>query len=631
MLTKSLSDSKSLWTIFSVSALLLVLAGLTLGQGTKQVLPTAQDGWQHATRFSPAPLSNRSQPLVLKLRDENYQTEEPPELTQVAVRPGVWQPEGLVPAKTGLPGNSIPRVITPAVPSSTGAPAETNPEKLQLRISARYQDPKMLSFLAQTSMQQMSSLYLEASRTIDTRHVAPNSYEDRTDAALEGLRRALHNPEFLKAAGARGSDQNLQNAISSVTQMIEAQPARSAEESLGVMQFAADTISRELGIRQEVVALEFMNSVLDSLDRYSSFLPERVGHSPGADAADDMVHSAGTHATAGLEERIVGVGIEMKRHDNGALIMGTIDGGSAAEAGIKKGDVLVRIGKQPLTGMSLNQIADLVSGPAGSTVDIQIDRAGQRYGATLVRRQVYVSSVSGATMVDSTHKVGYVKLKQFSESSAEDLEKAMWSLYNNGMNSLVLDLRGNPGGLLTEAVQVSDLFLPTGVIVSTKGRTASDNTTENAKRTHTWNLPLVVLVDENSASASEIFAAAIQDNGRGVVVGRNTYGKGTVQTHFPLNTVSGVLKLTTAKFYAPSGREMAGAGVAPDYTVTKSNEELAQGLTDDHDVQAAIEVCTTNLPSQLAKAAGQGKKLQARIQAPRVFEELPAPGEAVER
>jgi carboxyl-terminal processing protease len=623
------SNVKSLWTLISVSSLLLLLGGLTLGlaQESQLVLPTAQDGWHHTSPVSPAPLYQDSRQLVLELRDENHRTEEPPELIQVAVRPEVWQSIKISPANLNVPANLSAPVRVPSA-SPTGAPSEINPEKQQLRISSRYQDPKMLSFLASTSMQQMASLYLEASRTIDSRHVAPTSYEDRTDAALEGLLRALQNPEFLKAAGARGSDANLQSATTSIQEMLDAQPARSAEESLGVMQFAADTLSRQLGVRQEVVALEFMNAVLDSLDKYSSFMPERVGQSPGA--AMEPIHSA-AHSTAGLEERIVGVGIEMKKHDNGALIMGTVEGGSAAEAGIQRGDILVRIGSQPLTGMSLNQIADLVSGPAGSTVDIQIDRAGQRYSATLERRQVYVSSVGGATMVDATHKVGYVKLKQFSESSAEDLEKAMWKLYNGGMDSLVLDLRGNPGGLLTEAVQVSDLFLPAGVIVSTKGRTASDNTTETAKRAKTWSLPLVVLVDENSASASEIFAAAIQDNGRGVVVGRNTYGKGTVQTHFPLNTAAGVLKLTTAKFYAPSGREMAGVGVAPDYAVKTANEDSAQGLTDDNDVQAAIEVCATDLPSQLAKAAGQGKKLSPRVSVPRVFEELPAPGDAVER
>ena len=233
--------------------------------------------------------------------------------------------------------------------------------------------------------------------------------------------------------------------------------------------------------------------------------------------------------------------------------------------------------------------------------------------------------MAGVQIVDPTRKVGYVKLKQFSESSAEDLEKAMWKLYNNGMNSLVIDLRGNPGGLLTESIQVSDLFLPSGVIVSTKGRNASDNTTESAKRAKTWNLPLVVLVDENSASASEIFAAAIQDNGRGVVVGRHSYGKGTVQTHFPLTTVSGILKLTTAKFYAPSGREMAGAGVTPDYLVKNANEETATTLAEDNDLKQAIEVVQTGLPQQMAKAAGQGKKLSVQPASPQAYEELAAP------
>lgn len=231
-------------------------------------------------------------------------------------------------------------------------------------------------------------------------------------------------------------------------------------------------------------------------------------------------------------------------------------------------------------------------------------------------------------MVDPTRKVGYVKLKQFSESSAEDLEQAMWTLHNAGMNSLVLDLRGNPGGLLTESIQVSDLFLPAGVIVSTKGRNASDNTTETAQRAKTWKLPLVVLVDENSASASEIFAAAIQENGRGVVVGRRSYGKGTVQTHFPLTTVAGVLKLTTAKFYSPSGREMAGAGVTPDYVVQNANEESAASLAEDHDLQTAFEAIQTGLPQQLAQAAGQGKKLSTKpASSPHVFEELPAPAQ----
>ena len=598
---------RPLWTLAAFSSLLLILGGVTLSlaQETRLVLPSAFEGWQSQNPTTPDRLHGEKHSPAIHLLSQHRTVEDSPDLMQVAVRPETLRPSENIPASYAPPAPAQRPLSVPAV-----QPHEISTEKLQLRISSRYQDPKMLSVLSSTNMRQMSALFLEVSRTIDARHVSPTSYEVRTAAALEGLLRALENPEFLKVAGASGSDADLQQATASLTEMINQQPARSAEEAVGVMQWAADTLNQQLGIRQEIVALEFVNATLDSLDKYSSFMPNKVGNAPSAQA---------NSATASLEERIVGVGIEMKTHAQGALLMGTVEGGSAAEAGLKRGDVLIRIGKRPLTGMSLNQIAELVSGPAGSTVDIQIDRAGKKYAATLERRSVYVGSVAGATLVDATRKVGYVKLKQFSESSAEDLDKAMWKLYNAGMNSLVLDLRGNPGGLLTESIEVSDLFLPSGVIVSTKGRNASDNTTETAKRAKTWNLPLVVLVDENSASASEIFAAAIQENGRGVVVGRHSYGKGTVQTHFPLTTVSGVLKLTTAKFYSPTGREMAGAGVTPDYVVKNANEETAASLAEDHDLQTAFEALETGLPQQLAKAAGQGKKLSTkRVSAPAV-------------
>ncbi len=618
----STPSRRPLWTLSAVFSLLLILGGVTLSlaQETRLVLPTSFEGWQPPT--TPDSLHGEFNTPAIHHLGQHLKAEQPPDLLRVAVRPEIFRPATNQPVNYAPPSNDdLPAPMQRPLSKPTTQPAENNEEKLQLRISSRYQDPKMLSVLKSTNMRQMSSLFVEVSKTIDARHVSPTSYEVRTAAALEGLVRALANPEFLKVSGARGSDADLQQATTSLHEMMNQQPARSAEDAMGVMQWAADTLNQQLGIRQEIVALEFLNATLDSLDKYSSFMPNKVGNAPSAQA---------NLATAGLEERIVGVGIEMKKHDKGALIMGTVEGGSAAEAGLKRGDVLIRIGQQSLTGMSLNQIAELVSGPANSTVDIQIDRAGKRYGATLERRSVYVGSVTGATMVDDTRKVGYVKLKQFSESSAEDLEKAMWKLYNAGMNSLVLDLRGNPGGLLTESIEVSDLFLPSGVIVSTKGRTPSDNTTESAKRAKTWNLPLVVLVDENSASASEIFAAAIQENGRGVVVGRHSYGKGTVQTHFPLTTVSGVLKLTTAKFYSPTGREMAGAGVTPDYVVQAANEETAASLVDDNDLKTAVEAIETGLPQQLAKAAGQGKKLGTRpVSAPRVFEELSAP--AVER
>lgn len=607
-------ERMTFWPISTFFSVLLMIGGVTLclGQEARGILPAINSPGEFYDVSAPDRLHGETPKHAIDLLSSFHKVEEPPDLVHVAVRPDALRPAMIQPIEKSL-SDSIRNPV--AVPSAQ--PPAVDVEKLQHRISSRYQDPKMLSMLNSTNMRELTTLFVEVSQTIDARHVNPTSYEIRTRAALEGLMRALENPDFLKAAGAQGADINLQQAADELRQMIESQPARSTEESLGIMQWAADTLNQHLQVRQEIVALEFLNATLDSLDKYSAFLPSKGSSPPGAQAS---------LVTAGLEERIVGVGIEMKQHDLGALIVGTVEGSPASEAGIKRGDVLISIGRQSLAGQSLGQIADQVAGPAGSLVDIQIDRAGQKYVATLERRSVYVSSVGSVQYLDPQKKIGYVRLKQFSESSAEDLEKAMWKLYNGGMDSLVLDLRGNPGGLLTESIQVSDLFLPSGVIVSTKGRTTADNTRETAKRAKTWNLPLVVLVDENSASASEIFAAAIQENGRGVVVGRHSYGKGTVQTHFPLNTVSGILKLTTAKFYSPNGREMAGAGVTPDYVVNSANEEQVTSLAEDNDLRRAIEVVQTGEPQQLAKAAGEGKNLHLKSSvSPRVFEELPAP------
>lgn len=200
------------------------------------------------------------------------------------------------------------------------------------------------------------------------------------------------------------------------------------------------------------------------------------------------------------------------------------------------------------------------------------------------------ASVVGTRMIDPNYGIGYLKLTTFTQTSAAEMRRAVLTLHQQGLRSLVLDLRGDPGGLLTAAIEVCNEFLPSGTIVSTRGRTREDNLTERANGEQAFKVPLVVLIDENSASASEIFAAAIQENGRGVVVGRRSYGKGTVQTLFPLKSVGAGLRLTTAKFYSPRGREMAGAGVEPDVAVNSSSNS-----SGDRDLQTAVQVAVQQL------------------------------------
>lgn len=511
---------------------------------------------------------------------------------KVALRPSAIQPAynpgpATIPAPGNAPyfGDEYRPDIMDGPPTYSEPPQPTPQEERQLELSSRYQDPRMLGFLQHASMNQIMSLYNETSRLIDSRHVNPLSYEERTRQALDNLITAFDNPDFLQAAGYRSAQST--RGVQAELERMKSSPARSANEALGLMQWAAALANRELGVRQEAVALEFFNSTLDSLDRYSAFMPAKTASTP----------------SAALEEQIVGIGVELKPDDNGALVFGVLENSPAAESRMQRGDVITAVDGRSVRGMNLNQIGDMIGGPAGTPVQITIDRNGRPATARLTRRSVYVSSVAGTQMLSDN--TGYVRLKQFSESSAEDMEKALWQLHNSGMQALILDLRGNGGGLLNEAIDISNLFLPEGRIVATRGRNASDNTDERASFSQTWRVPMVVLVDGNSASASEIFAAAIQENHRGVIVGRHSYGKGTVQTHFPLRTVSGDLKLTTAKFYSPNGREMAGAGVTPDVIVRQTGEPFALDISQDTDIAAALQVVASGSPAQLASQSGQ--------------------------
>lgn len=478
--------------------------------------------------------------------------------------------------------------IKTAISGGTSAPADLS----QAKISNRATDAKMQGFLARTSLQQLASVYREAAQMIDQRHVDPPSYEDRTRGSVQDVINALSNEHFLRSNGVNVSSQSIQSVQSQLQQLVQSQPARDVNQAVALMQTTAEIVNRGTGIRREAVGLEFLNGTLDSLDKYSAFLPEAAGSKSGA--MIDLVQ------TAGLEENLVGLGVELKGHAQGVELVGVIENSPAAELGLQEGDLIVSINQQSMAGKTLNEIADKLAGPAGSSVTLEIIRNGQKYRGTAVRRSFYVSSVTGTKMIDPANGTGYIRLKQFSESSAEDLEKALFTLHNQGMKSLVFDLRGNPGGLLDECVVISDMFLPRGTIVSTKGRNASDNTQEVATQPKTWSVPLVVLVDENSASASEIFAAAIQENQRGVIVGRTSYGKGTVQTHFPMQSVPAILKLTTAKFYSPNGREMAGSGVTPDVKVAVV--EGARNSNNDNDVQMARQLFANGIPSQMVAA-----------------------------
>ncbi|MEZ6047828.1 MAG: S41 family peptidase [Planctomycetaceae bacterium] len=450
-------------------------------------------------------------------------------------------------------------------PASTLSPKEERERKL----AARYGDPVVGRFIMGVSTQQALSLYQEANRLIDSRHIQPTSYTERTNYALGNLDLAVQNDYFRRANQINPSQQQVDNFRNGLRQVHQNYPVTNASEALNLIYQTINMAQTTIGLRGSAVVTEFVYAATETLDKYSAFVPEDTYRKPSAT----------------LEDHIVGIGVEIKPEGDGIVIVKTLAGGPAANGGLRQGDIITSIDGQSVSGQTLDWVVDRITGAEGSRIVLGVRRDSKTANVTLVRSRVTIQSVSEFKMVGSD--VGYIKLEKFAKSSGEEMDKALWSLHNNGMKSLVIDLRGNPGGLLTTAIELSNKFLPSGTIVSTKGRTAGDQSHETASREQTWKTPLVVLVDGNSASASEIFAAAIQENGRGIVVGERSYGKGTVQTHFPLQSVSGNLRITTAKFYSPKGREMAGAGVTPDITVANNSNYSGQDLVLERGTEAA--------------------------------------------
>jgi carboxyl-terminal processing protease len=353
-----------------------------------------------------------------------------------------------------------------------------------------------------------------------------------------------------------------------------------------------------LGLRPAAVVFEYIAGALGGLDEYSTFLT-------AGQLAD--IYSQ-------IDGNFVGLGVELKAHENALLIMNVIPGSPADKAGIKRGDRLTGVAGRTTEDLTTDQAAELLQGAAGTTVDVvavTADAAPRR--VTMRREHVEVPSIENARLIDVQSGIAYLKLSCFQKTTTSDLDAALWNLYRQGMKSLVMDLRGNPGGLLTSSVEVADKFLEQGSIVSTRGRSNNEDFNYTAHRAGTWRVPLVVLIDGDSASASEIFAGAIRDHRRGTVVGVRSYGKGSVQGIFPLTIGGTGVRLTTAKFYSPNGRPYSKVGVEPDVLVRSAEKPITTlspvddaepvALSDDTKDDAILSAGLQVAREQLARAS----------------------------
>lgn len=298
-----------------------------------------------------------------------------------------------------------------------------------------------------------------------------------------------------------------------------------------------------------------IEGMLTSLDPHSGYL--------NAEEFRDLQQS-----TSGEYE---GIGIEVTGEDGFVKVVAPIDNSPASRAGLLSGDRISAIDGESIVGLPLNDAVQKMRGPGGTEITITVNRAEQEpFDVTIVRARVVQETVTWRVERNS---VGYVRIATFNEKAASRLEEASRDLRRqakNGLSGIVLDLRTNPGGLLDQAVAVADMFLDGGEIVSTRGRDPSDYAPYNARRGEAFKgLPVVVLINAGSASASEIVAGALQDLARAKIVGVTSFGKGSVQTVLPLqNGAQGALRLTTGKYYTPSGRSIQETGIEPDVEVS---------------------------------------------------------------
>jgi carboxyl-terminal processing protease len=266
--------------------------------------------------------------------------------------------------------------------------------------------------------------------------------------------------------------------------------------------------------------------------------------------------------TRSIEGNFVGVGIVFTMKDNKVLIIAPIEDGPSAKAGVKAGEFIVGIDGKPVSGLNSNDIVALLKGEKGTKVTMTIEsKTGGKRDITVVRDTVKLESVRSKMLED---KIGYIRIASFDENTGEDFEKAYAKLEKEGMKSTILDLRSNPGGLLTEAVRVAKELVPKGIIVSEVYNDGARDV--NYSHLEKVRHPLAVLVDGGSASASEIVSGAIKDTNSGEIIGTQTFGKGTVQTYFPLSSNTGA-KITIAKYYTPNNISIDGVGIKPNIVV----------------------------------------------------------------
>ncbi|MEZ6092050.1 MAG: S41 family peptidase [Pirellulaceae bacterium] len=426
--------------------------------------------------------------------------------------------------------------------------------RMHFDVRRRYQDTSFLRSVDTMTMAQVLDMYDEILKNLERNYVDAPAWSEVMRHGTASLEVALIESPFLTRHLANVPADKIEAFRQTVRFYVQDRPQQTRFDLRANASYVAGVAKQHLGLSPSATVWEYVCGAVATLDPYSRFLT--------GNQLDETF--------ANIEGNFVGLGVELKPEADRLRIVSVIQGGPAAEAGLKADDSILAVDDNWTHSASPEFVADLLRGTEGSFVRVVIANAeGKRTDLRIQRRRVEVPSVENVHIQDKTNGIGYLRLTSFQKTTIRDIDQALWQLHREGMQTLIMDLRGNPGGLLTAGVDLADRFLSEGKIVQTRGRNSNENFDYVAHRSGTWNVPLVVLVDEDSASASEIFAAAIYDHGRGTIVGHRTYGKGTVQGIFRMKSAHAGLCLTTAKFYSPNGRPISGSGVTPHIDVAQ--------------------------------------------------------------
>ena len=317
-----------------------------------------------------------------------------------------------------------------------------------------------------------------------------------------------------------------------------------------------------------------INGLLQSLDPYSGYMSPEIFNEMQTETSGEFG----------------GLGIEVTMESGVVKVISPIDDTPASKAGIKAGDYIVKINDIQVQGKSLSEAVELMRGPVGSSIELTIRRRGEKKALTfsVTREIIQIKSVKAELLEKN---IGYIRLTSFNENSAGQIKKEINKFEKNkNLKSYILDLRNNPGGLLSQAIKISDFFLDNGEIVSTKSRQQSENRKWFAKKGDlTKGKTILVLINYGSASASEIVAGALKDHKRAILIGENSYGKGSVQSIIPLKN-KGAIRLTVAKYYLPSGKSISEVGVSPDIEIDEESDEFKIRTETDNQLNYAIKL-----------------------------------------